>query len=201
MGSWQTHAAPLAAATRWIIVGVPGNKQVSWAAPGADEGHERTENICHGCHPKVNWGPPLPCHLQLTDKTFVSVSPLFTIDVLLPSWIETSPSLLFSMTSFSWLTCCEGAAFVPERPHHDASCDHNHTLLLRCSFPHKLLFHVSKEFCLLPRMSRFEYTEYVRITSTLVLCSVRWPGRIFFYSILVKSAEVQECKNSLQMTF
>lgn len=78
MGSWQTHAAPLAAATRWIIVGVPGNKQVSWAAPGADEGHERTENICHGCHPKVNWGPPLPCNLQLTDKTFVSVSPLFT---------------------------------------------------------------------------------------------------------------------------
>lgn len=78
---------------------------------------------------------------------------------------------------------------VSEITHHDASCVHNHILILRCSFPRGLLSSVSKEFCAAAKLC-LEYTAYVRITSPLVLCSMRWPGQTFFYPLLIKSPEV-----------
>lgn len=201
-GLVQTHAAPLAAATSWIIVDMLGNKQVSWAAPGAELSIYAMDVILRSTE---------VYHSPATTSSLIKHLSMYLhclqINVLLLSFIKTSLSFLFSMASFSWLKCWEGAAIWPwdapswcllwSQPHLVFEAFFSHTNFYSTFLRNSACCQAMPD----ARMSHFEYTEYIRITSTLVLCSVRWPGQIFFYSILVESVEVQQCKNSLQLTF
>lgn len=109
------------------------------------------------------------------------------IDVLLPSFIKTSRSLLFSMASFSWLKCCEGATICPWDAPSWCLLWSQPILFLKCSFTHKLLVHVSKEFCLLPSHA---WCWGCHILSTqnmsgshLLWCCAQWDGQGGSFSI------------------